>query len=75
MSQPNELDVGNEIDLANHRLLIAEEDLESAEVLMNCGRFRGANNRAIRQIEERIKPRDDSIIAWLYFSPFLQKCV
>ena len=67
MSQPNELDVGNEIDLANHRLLIAEEDLESAEVLMNCGRFRGANNRAIRQIEERIKPRDDSIIAWLYF--------
>ena len=54
MRQPDELDVGNEIDLANHRLLIAEEDLESAEVLMNCGRFRGANNRAYYSIYHTI---------------------
>lgn len=39
MKQPDELDVGNKWDLVVHRLMIAEEDLNSAQVLMDCTQY------------------------------------
>ena len=46
MKQPDEFDIGDRWDLVAHRLQIAEEDLETAKILMECGKYRGANNRA-----------------------------
>ena len=54
MKQPDLNDVGNQWDLVNHRLKIAMEDLESARVLMECGQYRGANNRAYYSIYHTI---------------------
>ena len=54
MKQPDELDVGNKWDLVVHRLMIAEEDLNSAQVLMDCTQYRGANNRAYYSIYHTI---------------------
>lgn len=39
-------EIGTRKDLAAYRLKTAEEDLSSAELLLNHGDFRGANNRA-----------------------------
>ena len=46
MKQPEEFDMGDQWDLVYHRLQIAEEDYETAELLMQGERYRGANNRA-----------------------------
>ena len=47
MKQPDEFDIGD-------RLQIAEEDLETAKILMECGKYRGANNRAYYSIYHTI---------------------
>ena len=39
-------DIGTREDLCRHRLDVAEEDLNSAKVLLNTKDYRGANNRA-----------------------------
>lgn len=54
MKQPEKLDVGNWWDLVQHRLQIAEEDLETAKLLMDCDKYRGANNRAYYSIYHTI---------------------
>lgn len=55
MKQPDEPDIGDKWDLVTHRLMIAEEDLNSAQVLMDCTQYRGANNRAYYSIEGTLK--------------------
>lgn len=54
MKQPDEFDIGDRWDLVAHRLQIAEEDLETAKILMECGKYRGANNRAYYSIYHTI---------------------
>ena len=39
-------EIGTRKDLSAYRLKTAEEDLSSAELLLNYGDFQGANNRA-----------------------------
>ena len=54
MKQPDEFNIGDQWDLVAHRLQIAEEDLETANLLMDCGKYRGANNRAYYSIYHTI---------------------
>ena len=54
MKQPEEFDMGDQWDLVYHRLQIAEEDYETAELLMQGERYRGANNRAYYSIYHTI---------------------
>ena len=54
MKQPEEFDMGDQWDLVYHRLQIAEEDYETAELLMQGERYRGANNRAYNLIYHTI---------------------
>ena len=46
MKQPDLPDIGNKYDVANHRIQVAQEDLRSAQVLLDADSYRGANNRA-----------------------------
>ena len=46
MKQPELPDVGDKIDIANHRLRVAKEDLQAANLLLEANSYRGANNRA-----------------------------
>jgi uncharacterized protein (UPF0332 family) len=46
MKQPDPLDVGTQMDVAKHRLQVAKEDLETANLTFEAGKFRAANNRA-----------------------------
>lgn len=39
-------DVGNEFDLANRRMEVAREDLETAQANLEANHYRAANNRA-----------------------------
>lgn len=50
MKQPEILDVGTEIDVARHRLNVAREDLETANLTFEAGQYRAANNRAYYSI-------------------------
>lgn len=50
MKQPDSLDVGTQMDVARHRLLVAREDLETANLTYEAGKFRAANNRAYYSI-------------------------
>ncbi|MBS6196574.1 MAG: HEPN domain-containing protein [Clostridiales bacterium] len=50
MKQPDFMDVGTQMDVARHRLLVAKEDLETAELIFGAGQYRGANNRAYYSI-------------------------
>lgn len=54
MKQPEILDVGNRNDVIKHRFSIAEEDLETARLLLNANQYRGANNRAYYSIYHTI---------------------
>ena len=46
MKQPELPDIGNKIDVAKHRLRVAKEDLQAANLLLEANSYRGANNRA-----------------------------
>ena len=46
MKQPELPDIGDKIDVANHRLRVAKEDLQAANLLLEANSYRGANNRA-----------------------------
>lgn len=50
MKQPDSLDVGTQMDVAKHRLQVAKEDLETANLTFEAGQYRGANNRAYYSI-------------------------
>ena len=50
MKQPEILDVGTEIDVARHRLNVAREDLETANLTFEAGQYWAANNRAYYSI-------------------------
>ena len=46
MKQPELPDIGNKTDVAKHRLRVAKEDLQAANLLLEANSYRGANNRA-----------------------------
>ena len=46
MRQPEIPDTGDKIDVAKHRLRVAKEDLQAANLLLEANSYRGANNRA-----------------------------
>lgn len=50
MRQPDSLDAGTRMDLARHRLRVAKEDLDTANLTFEAGQYRGANNRAYYSI-------------------------
>jgi len=50
MKQPEELDVGTQMDVARHRLIVAREDLDTAKLTYEAGKLRAANNRAYYSI-------------------------
>lgn len=50
MRQPDSLDVGTQMDVAKHRLQVAKEDLETAKLIFDVEKYRGANNRAYYSI-------------------------
>ncbi|MDE5933616.1 MAG: HEPN domain-containing protein, partial [Lachnospiraceae bacterium] len=47
-------ETGNRSDLIEHRFCIAEEDLETAHLLLDAKQYRGANNRAYYSIYHTI---------------------
>ena len=46
MKQPDSLDVGTKMDVVRHRLNVAREDLDTANLTFEAGQYRAANNRA-----------------------------
>lgn len=46
MKQPEQPNIGSRNDVANYRLQVAKEDLQSANLLIEATSYRGANNRA-----------------------------
>jgi uncharacterized protein (UPF0332 family) len=54
MKQPDSLDVGTQMDVAEYRLQTAQEDLDTARLNFNAGKYRAANNRAYYSIYHTI---------------------
>lgn len=50
MKRPDSLDIGTQMDVARHRLQVAREDLETAQLTFEAAQYRGANNRAYYSI-------------------------
>lgn len=50
MKQPENPDVGTKMDVARHRLMVAREDLDTANLTFEAGKLRAANNRAYYSI-------------------------
>lgn len=50
----NQLESGTHQDLIEHRFRIAQEDLDTAYLLLNAEQYRGANNRAYYSIYHAI---------------------
>ncbi|MBN2947969.1 MAG: HEPN domain-containing protein [Blautia sp.] len=50
MKPPESADIGNRMDVVRHRLNVAREDLETAQLIFDAGQYRGANNRAYYSI-------------------------
>ena len=50
MKQPDSMDVGTKMDVVRHRLNIAREDLDTANLTFEAGQYRAANNRAYYSI-------------------------
>ena len=50
MMQPDNLDIGTKLDVAWHRLRVAQEDLEAARLTYAAGHYRAANKRAYYRI-------------------------
>lgn len=59
MKPHNSDDIGTIEDVALHRLNVAIEDLDDAQILFDAGKFRGANNRAYYSIFHAI----DAVLA------------
>lgn len=51
MKQPDSIDVETKMDVVRHRLSVAREDLETAQLTFDAGQYRGANNRAYNSKE------------------------
>lgn len=50
MKQPDSIDMGTKMDVVKHRLNVAKEDLQTAQLTFEAGQYRGANNRAYYSI-------------------------
>lgn len=50
MKQPEPLEMGSQMDVVRHRLRVAREDLETANLTFAAGQYRAANNRAYYSI-------------------------
>ena len=50
MKQPDSLDIGTKMDVVRHRLNVAKEDLDTANLTFEAGQYRAANNRAYYSI-------------------------
>lgn len=50
MKQPEPLEMGTQMDVVKHRLRVAREDLETANLTFAAGQYRAANNRAYYSI-------------------------
>lgn len=50
MKQPDLLDVGTKMDVVRHRLNVAREDLDTAHLTFEAGKYRAANNRTYYSI-------------------------
>ncbi len=50
MKQPDLTDVGTQLDVAKYRLMAAKDDLDTANLTFQAGKFRAANNRAYYSI-------------------------
>lgn len=50
MKQPDLTDVGTQMDVAKYRLIVAKDDLDTANLTFQAGKFRAANNRAYYSI-------------------------
>ena len=50
MKQPDSLDVGTKMDVVRHRLNVAREDLDTANLTFEAGQYRAVNNRAYYSI-------------------------
>lgn len=50
MKPPESVDIGTRMDVVRHRLNVAREDLETAQLIFDAGQYRGANNRAYYSI-------------------------
>ena len=50
MKQPELLEMGTQMDVVRHRLRVAREDLETANLTFAAGQYRAANNRAYYSI-------------------------
>lgn len=59
MNQHESSDIGNQTDLVEHRIRVAQEDLTTAHILINASQYRGANNRAYYSIYHAI----DAVLA------------
>ena len=50
MKPPEPLEMGSQMDVVRHRLRVAREDLETANLTFAAGQYRAANNRAYYSI-------------------------
>lgn len=50
MNQPDSLDIGTKMDVVRHRFNVAREDLDTAYLTFEAGKYRAANNRAYYSI-------------------------
>ena len=50
MKQPDSLNVGTKMDVIRHRLNVAREDMDTANLTFEAGQYRAANNRAYYSI-------------------------
>ena len=46
MKQPDLADIGTQMDVVKYRLMAAKDDLDTAKLTFQAGKFRAANNRA-----------------------------
>ena len=54
MKQLDSQDIGTQLDVAKYRLEIAKDDLDTANLVFDAGKFRAANNRAYYSIYHTI---------------------
>ena len=54
MKKLDSQDIGTQLDVAKYRLEIAKDDLDTANLVFDAGKFRAANNRAYYSIYHTI---------------------
>ena len=69
MKQPDLADIGTQMDVVKYRLMAAKDDLDTAKLTFQAGKFRAANNRAyylawrnVRKISLTEVLRDDTMM-------------